>query len=46
VSGKSLRQFANENIFNPLGMGATGFQDEDAMIVKNRATDYLINTAK
>jgi len=43
VSGKSLRQFANENIFNPLGMGNTGFQDEGGMIVKNRATDYLIN---
>lgn len=43
VSGKSLRQFANENIFNPLGMINTGFQDEDAMIVKNRATYYLVN---
>jgi CubicO group peptidase (beta-lactamase class C family) len=43
VSGKSLRQFANENIFNPLGMTNTGFQDEDAMVVKNRATDYLFN---
>ena len=43
ASGKSLRQFANENIFNPLGMNNTGFQDEGAMIVKNRATDYLFN---
>jgi hypothetical protein len=43
ASGKPLRQFANENIFNPLGMGATGFQDEGAMIVKNRASDYLYN---
>ncbi|HEV2667045.1 MAG TPA: serine hydrolase domain-containing protein, partial [Blastocatellia bacterium] len=42
VSGKSLRQFANENIFNPLGMSNTGFQDEGA-IVKNRASDYLFN---
>jgi CubicO group peptidase (beta-lactamase class C family) len=41
VSGKSLRQFANENIFTPLGMTNTGFQGEDAMIIKNRATDYL-----
>jgi CubicO group peptidase (beta-lactamase class C family) len=41
VSGKSLRQFANENIFTPLGMTNTGFQAEDAMIIKNRATDYL-----
>jgi CubicO group peptidase (beta-lactamase class C family) len=43
VSGKSLRQFANENIFTPLGMINTGFQDEDAMVVKNRSTYYLIN---
>jgi CubicO group peptidase (beta-lactamase class C family) len=43
ASGKSLRQFANENIFNPLGMSNTGFQDEAAMIVKNRAADYLFN---
>jgi CubicO group peptidase (beta-lactamase class C family) len=43
VSGKSLRQFANENIFTPLGMTNTGFQDEDAMIIRNRATDYLYN---
>jgi CubicO group peptidase (beta-lactamase class C family) len=43
ASGKSLRQFANENIFNPLGMSNTGFQDEGAMIVKNRAADYLFN---
>jgi CubicO group peptidase (beta-lactamase class C family) len=43
VSGKSLRQFANENIFIPLGMTNTSYQDEDAMIFKNRATEYLIN---
>ena len=43
VSGKSLRQFANENIFNPIGMSNTGFQDEGAMIVRNRASDYLFN---
>jgi CubicO group peptidase (beta-lactamase class C family) len=43
VSGKSLRQFANENIFTPLGMTNTSFQDEDAMIFKRRATEYLIN---
>jgi CubicO group peptidase (beta-lactamase class C family) len=43
ASGKSLRQFANENIFNPLGMSNSGFQDEGAMIVKNRAADYLFN---
>jgi CubicO group peptidase (beta-lactamase class C family) len=43
VSGRSLRQFANENIFNPLGMTNTGFQDEDVMIIKNRASEYISN---
>src|SRR5499426_1075834 len=43
ASRKSLHQFANENIFNPLSMSNTGFQDEGAMIVKNRAADYLFN---
>src|SRR5262245_32866180 len=43
VSGKSLRQFANENIFNPLGMTNTGSKDENAMIVTIRAPEYLLN---
>jgi CubicO group peptidase (beta-lactamase class C family) len=43
VSGKSLRQFANENIFNPLGMTNTAFQDEEALIIRNRATDHFFN---
>jgi len=38
--GKSLREFAEENIFNPLGMKNTHFHDDHTMIVKNRAVGY------
>jgi CubicO group peptidase (beta-lactamase class C family) len=41
VSGKSLREFADENIFKPLGMSNTHFHDDRTMIVKNRATGYV-----
>ena len=41
VSGKSLREFADENIFQPLGMSNTHFHDDHTMIVKNRASGYV-----
>ena len=40
VSGKSLREFAEENIFQPLAMSHTSFVDDGKEIVKNRATGY------
>jgi len=40
VTGKSLREFAEENIFKPLGMRDTHFHDDHTMIVRNRATGY------
>lgn len=40
ASGKSLREFAEENIFKPLGMNNTHFHDDHTMIVKNRAAGY------
>jgi len=40
VSGKSLREFAHERIFAPLGMDETHFHDDHSMIVKNRAWAY------
>ena len=43
VSGKSLREFAAENIFQPLGMTHTFFRDDHRVIVKNQA--YAYNTA-
>lgn len=41
VSGKSLRVFAEEQIFAPLGMKNTHFHDNFKEIVKNRADSYL-----
>lgn len=40
VTGKTLREFANERIFRPLGMGDTHFHDDHQMIVRNRAYAY------
>jgi CubicO group peptidase (beta-lactamase class C family) len=40
VSGKSLREFADENIFKPLGMVNTRFQDDNTEVIKNRVTGY------
>ena len=40
VSGESLAAFAQSNIFNPLGMTSTWFQDDPAGIRPNRATNY------
>jgi len=41
ASGKSLREFADENIFKPLGMTRTEFYDDHTKIVRNRAASYL-----
>lgn len=41
ASGRSLREFAGDNIFRPLGMNNTHFHDDRNMLVKNRATGYL-----
>lgn len=40
VSGKSLREFAEERIFRPLGMTDTHFHDDRLMIVPRRASAY------
>jgi CubicO group peptidase (beta-lactamase class C family) len=40
ASGKSLREFAEENIFRPLGMKDTHFNDDRTTIVKNRVISY------
>lgn len=46
VSGKSLRAFAEENIFKPLGMKNTLFFDNRFEVVKNRAHGYQIGPDK
>jgi CubicO group peptidase (beta-lactamase class C family) len=40
VTGQSLREFANANIFKPLGMTSTHFHDDHSMIVKGRTSAY------
>jgi CubicO group peptidase (beta-lactamase class C family) len=40
ATGKSLREFAEENIFRPLGMTRTHFHDDRLMIVPGRASAY------
>ena len=40
VSGKSLREFAAENIFEPLEMKHTVFRNEHTQLVSNRALAY------
>lgn len=40
VSGKSLRAFADERIFKPLGMADTHFRDDHTEVVPRRASAY------
>lgn len=40
VSGQTLREFAQERIFQPLGMTNTHFHDDHEEIVRNRAYSY------
>jgi len=44
VSKKSLREFADANIFKPLGMTHTHFHDDPSMVVPNRVTGYHQDT--
>ena len=41
ASGNTLREFAQENIFRPLGMTRTKFYDDHTEIVRNRAASYV-----
>lgn len=41
VTGKSLRQFADENIFQPLGMTRSVFRDDHMMVIKGLGYGYL-----
>ncbi len=40
VGGKTLREFAAENIFSPLGMTHTQFRDDHTALIANRAMAY------
>ena len=45
VSGKSLREFADERIFKPLGMRSTHFHDDYTMVVPGRTSAYSRNAS-
>ncbi len=40
VSGKSLAQFAKENLFTPLGMTRTWYLEDPSLTVRNRAVGH------
>lgn len=40
ITGVSLRQWCDANLFKPFGMGDTHFHDDHAMIVRNRTSAY------
>jgi CubicO group peptidase (beta-lactamase class C family) len=40
ASGKTLRVFAQQHIFDPLGMSSTHFHDDHQMVVPGRALGY------
>src|SRR5262249_6212508 len=42
VTGKSLRAYADEHVFRPLGMEHTHFHDDAGRIVKNRVAGYAL----
>ena len=46
ISGMSLNEFAQKNIFGPLGMRNTFFQDDNTRIIKNRAFGYLLEDGR
>ncbi len=46
VSGKSLREFADERIFKPLGMNNTHFHDDFQHIIRHRAMGYFPGRGK
>jgi CubicO group peptidase (beta-lactamase class C family) len=46
VSGRTLREFAHESIFEPLGMRNTHYHDDRKMVVPNRAYGYAFKEGK
>lgn len=40
VSGKSFKQWTQENIFQPLGMNSSTFLDDASQVIKNMAYSY------
>ena len=44
VTGQTLREYAAENLFAPLGMDHTAFVDDHTMLIPNRAAAYSPGT--
>jgi CubicO group peptidase (beta-lactamase class C family)/ketosteroid isomerase-like protein len=44
ISGRTLREFANERIFGPLGMTRTFFRDDATMPIGDAALGYVAGT--
>jgi CubicO group peptidase (beta-lactamase class C family) len=44
VSGQSLRDFEQENIFKPLGMSRTQIRDSAGLVIPNRSSGYTQDT--
>ena len=43
ITGKSFREWTDENIFKPIGMNASHFLDDHTKIIKNLAYSYSTN---
>lgn len=43
VSGRTLREFAEKNIFAPLGMRNTHFHDDFTEVIRNKAAGYSLS---
>ncbi len=41
VTGRTLRQYADRELFQPLGMSSTHFHDDNSMVVRDRARGYV-----
>jgi len=46
ISGKTIREFADERIFKPLGMHDSYFNDDCKAVVKNKVTPYDVSGEK
>jgi CubicO group peptidase (beta-lactamase class C family) len=41
VTGLTLREYADRELFQPLGMSSTHFHDDNSMVVRDRARGYV-----
>ena len=46
VTGKSFAKFAKDNLFKPVGMNQTSFDDDRFKVIKHRVSGYVSHSAK